>query len=287
MGLQVCVLASGSTGNSIYVGNEDTRILIDAGVSCKVICSRLSEIGVDPASLQGICITHEHSDHHAGLLVMHKKFHIPVFGNAGTVEVLGRNAKHHELHWNIFTTGQPFRIGSLVIEPFLIPHDSFEPVAFTIRDDESKIGICTDLGIATDLVKARLRDCDLIVLETNHDEEMLLSSSRSWALKQRIIGQKGHLSNRKAAALLCDIRSERLQTVFLAHISQDCNRPHLALDTVRTVLEQAGMAHVELHMTYPDRVSSFWRYGAIRSVEPSSMPQVPDDACPVHLELAL
>ena len=287
VGLQVCVLASGSTGNSIYVGNEDTRLLIDAGVSCKVLCSRLAEIGVDPGSLQGICVSHEHTDHHAGLLVMHKKFDIPIFGNAGTVEVLGRSAKHSELRWNIFTTGQPFRIGALVIEPFLIPHDSFEPVAFTIRDDDSKIGVCTDLGVATDLVKARLRDCDVLVLETNHDEEMLLASTRSWPLKQRIIGQKGHLSNRKAAELLCEIGSERLQAVFLAHISQDCNRPRLAHDTVRAVLDKAGIEHVSLHLTYPDRVSTVWQHGTVAAPESVAAAQVIADPFPVHLELAL
>ncbi len=263
MGLQVCVLASGSSGNCIYVGNEDTRLLIDAGVSCKVICDRLEGIGVDPSSIQGVCITHEHTDHHAGLPVFYRRFGISVFGNAGTVEVLGRSAKHRGIHWNIFTTGQPFRVGSLVVEPFLIPHDSFEPVAFTVRSDDLRVGICTDLGVATDLVKARLRDCDLLVLETNHDEELLLSSDRSWPLKQRISSNKGHLSNHKAAALLCEVGSDRLKAVFLAHLSQDCNRSHLAEQTVRSALSRAGLDHVDLHLTYPDRVSWLWQHPAV------------------------
>ncbi len=260
MGLQVCVLASGSSGNCIFLGNNDTRLLIDAGVSCKVICERLAEIGVTPDDLNGICISHEHGDHHAGVAVFYRKFGIPVFGNAGTIEILGRMTKYAGIPWNVFTTGQFFRIGSLVVEPFPIPHDSFEPVGFIIRDDDTRIGICTDLGLATDVVRARLQGCDLIVLETNHDEELLLSSDRSWALKQRILGNKGHLSNRKAAALLCEVASDRLKTVFLAHLSRDCNRPHLAETTVRAELARAGFGHIALHLTYPDRVSTFWRH---------------------------
>ena len=286
MGLQVCVLASGSAGNCIYIGNEDTRILVDAGISCKIISTRLGEIGVDPASLQGVCITHEHTDHHSGLPVFHRKYGVPVFGNVGTVEVLSRMEKHRDLRWNIFTTGQAFRVGSLVIEPFQIPHDSFEPVAFTIRDDDTRVGVCTDLGLATDLVRDRLRDCDLIVLETNHDEELLLSSDRSWPLKQRILGNKGHLSNRNAAELLCKIGSERLKAVFLAHLSQDCNRPALAVETVRTWLARVGMDHVALHLTYPDRVSALWHH-EMDPVSVTSIVSTSTDMASVHLELAL
>lgn len=260
MGLQVCVLASGSSGNCIYVGNEDTRILIDAGVSCKVICSRLEEIGIDPASIQALCVTHEHIDHHAGLAVLHRKFGVPLFGNAGTIEGLNRAVKHRGLPWNIFTTGQDFRVGSLLVEPFRIPHDSYDPVAFVVGDADSRVGVCTDLGLATDLVRERLRDCDVIVLETNHDEDLVLASARPWSLKQRILGHKGHLSNRKAAELLGEIASPRLRAVYLAHLSQDCNRPHLALETVRQMLGRTGMDHIGLYMTYAKRASVMWRH---------------------------
>lgn len=287
MGLQVCVLASGSSGNCIYVGNEDTHLLIDAGVSCKVICERLSEIGVDPAALQGICISHEHGDHHVGVAVLHRKFGIPVFGNAGTVEVLGRSTRYEGLPWNVFTTGQPFRVGSIVVEPFPIPHDSFEPVAFILRDEESRIGICTDLGIATDLVRARLKQCNLLILETNHDEELLLGSERSWSLKQRIMGAKGHLSNRKATELLCSVACERLDSVFLAHMSRDCNRPQLAEDTVREGLTRAGLEHVSLHATYPDRVSHVWRHKDLACPSAQQSTEQPARQQSLHPELDL
>jgi phosphoribosyl 1,2-cyclic phosphodiesterase len=255
VGLQVCVLASGSSGNCVYVGNEQTRILIDAGVSCRVICERLVEIGIDPTSIQALCVTHEHTDHHAGLSVLHRKLGLSLFGNAGTVEALGRVVKHHGLPWNIFTTGQSFRIGGLQIEPFRIPHDSNEPVAYVIGDGVSRVGVCTDLGIATDLVRSRLRDCDVVVLEANHDEELLMASSRPWPLKQRILGHKGHLSNHKAAELLCEVASDRLQAVFLAHLSRDCNHPRLAEGTVRKYLDRAGFAGVALYITHADGAS--------------------------------
>lgn len=258
MGFQVCVLASGSSGNSIFVGNDDTRILIDAGLSCKEICNRLSCIDIHPESIHGLCVTHEHSDHHIGLPVLHRKYGMSLFGNTGTVERIGSSAKAAGLAWNIFTTGQPFRIGSLTVEPFMIPHDSEDPVAFIVRDETTKIGICTDLGVSTDLVREKLRDCDLIVLEANHDEEMLLASSRPWPLKQRILGPRGHLSNRHAAELLCAVASDRLAAVFMAHLSQDCNRQSLAEETIRHQMERAGFGHVRLYETFVDKVSCIW-----------------------------
>ncbi|MFU8780211.1 MAG: MBL fold metallo-hydrolase [Kiritimatiellia bacterium] len=285
MGLEVCVLASGSSGNCIYVGNDETRILIDAGISCRVICSRLADIGVPPESIQALCVTHEHTDHHSGVAVLYRKLGLSLFGNAGTVEALSRSAKHCGLPWNVFTTGQSFRIGNLVVDPFRIPHDSYEPVAFVVSDENCRVGICTDLGVATDLVCARLRECDVLIIETNHDEDLVLASARPWSLKQRIIGNKGHLSNRRAAELLCEIASDRLQAVYLAHLSRDCNRPDLALETVRRQLVRAGFGHVDIQITHANQASKLWRYqSSIRGDNP--------DVCiaseaGVHLELAL
>lgn len=284
MGLEICVLASGSSGNCVYVGNSETRILIDAGISCKVACSRLAEIGVDPASIDAICVTHEHSDHYAGLAVLHRKFGMALFANAGTVEGLSRSAKHRDLSWNIFTTGQPFAIGSLRVDPFRIPHDSYDPVAFVIADNDSRVAVCTDLGLATDLVRSRLRDCDALILETNHDEELLLSSGRPWPLKQRILGHKGHLSNQHAADLLVEVASERLQAVFLAHLSRDCNRPDLAEKIVRTKLDRDGFQHVVLHCTHADRASILWRHPIPKVIDAQLQEQ---NGVPVHLHLEL
>jgi phosphoribosyl 1,2-cyclic phosphodiesterase len=287
VGLDVCVLASGSSGNCIYVGNQDTRILIDAGISCRVVCSRLAEIGVAPESIQALCVTHEHTDHYSGLSVLHRQLGLSLFGNAGTVEALSRSVKHRGLPWNVFTTGQSFRIGSLLVEPFRIPHDSYEPVAFVVSDRHCRVGICTDLGVATDLVRSRLKDCDMLVLETNHDEDLVLASSRPWSLKQRILGNKGHLSNRRAAELLCEVACDRLKTVYLAHLSRDCNRPDLALETVRTLLRRAGFHHVGLEITYPDQPSKMWRFEHEQAVEDGFgvVAEAPESW--MHLELSL
>jgi len=287
VGLEVCVLASGSTGNCVYVGNEDTRILIDAGVSCKVICSRLADIGVDPVQIQALCVTHEHHDHHAGVATLHRKLGLSLFGNAGTIEGLERSVRYRGLPWNIFTTGQSFQIGSLRVQPFRIPHDSYDPVAFVIDAGNTRIGVCTDLGLVTDLVRTHLRDCDVIVLETNHDEELLLASTRPWSLKQRILGPKGHLSNRMAAALLCEVATPRLQAVYLAHLSQDCNRPHLAETTVRELLGRAGLHQVEVYMTYADRASDCWPRPVPALDEESSIPEPIGHGRAVPMESAL
>ncbi len=255
MALRLCVLASGSSGNCIYVGSENTNILIDAGVSGKATVERLTEIGVSPESLAAICLTHEHDDHKASLHVLHRRFGMGVYANSGTIEALAHNPKLSGLPWNVFTTGQPFEIGDLVLEPFRVPHDSYDPVGFVVRCGTARIGVATDMGMATELVRQRLRNCGALVLESNHDETMLQDSERPWALKQRIAGRQGHLSNAKAGSLLLDVAGDSLQTVFLAHLSRDCNTPSLALRTVKQVLHQGGLSHVDIKMTHASRIS--------------------------------
>lgn len=255
MGLKVCVLASGSSGNCLYIGNETTHVLVDAGVSCRCILERLTDIGVEPSQINGLCVTHEHGDHQKSLGALQRKLGMPLYGNAGTVEAIGRSAKHNGLEWQVFTTGHPFRIGNISVMPFRVPHDSYDPVGFTFRDADSCVGVCTDLGMATDLVRDSLRGCDVLVLETNHDDELLLASQRPWSLKQRVLGRKGHLSNEKAAVLLCDIWHTGLRSVFLAHVSRDCNRPELALEVLaRAVAGKSGHG-IQFYATYPDRRS--------------------------------
>ncbi len=255
MALRVCVLASGSSGNCIYVGSEETGILIDAGVSGKATAERLGEIGVTPESLAAICLTHEHDDHKASLHVLHRRYDVGLYANSGTIDALGHNPKLSGLPWNIFTTGQPFEIGDLVLEPFRVPHDSYDPVGFVVRCGEARIGVATDMGMATELVRQRLRNCGALVLEANHDEAMLQASGRPWALKQRIAGRQGHLSNTKAADLIVEVAGSTLQTVFLAHLSRDCNTQALALSTVQKILGREGMSHVDVKMTHASRIS--------------------------------
>jgi phosphoribosyl 1,2-cyclic phosphodiesterase len=255
MALRLCVLASGSSGNCVFVGSENTRILIDAGLSGKATAERLQSIDVDPESIEAICLTHEHDDHKAALGVLHRRFGISLYTNSGTLEALSRNHKLASLPWNVFTTGHSFTIGDLTLEPFRVPHDSYDPVGFAVTCGEARIGVVTDMGMATELVRQRLQGCGAMVLESNHDETMLKNSARPWSLKQRIAGRQGHLSNMKAGHLIAEVAGDTLRTVFLAHLSKDCNRPELALSTVRETIEREGVTEVDVKLTYAAQAS--------------------------------
>jgi len=259
MGLELCVLASGSSGNCIYVGSEKSHILIDAGVSGKVTVERLRSIGVDPKSISAICLTHEHDDHKASVGILHRRFGMSLYSNSGTIEALNRSSKFTGLPWNVFSTGHAFEIGDLVLEPFRVPHDSYDPVGFVVSCGKARIGIATDMGMATELIRQRLKNCGALVLEANHDEIMLRDSPRPWSLKQRIAGRQGHLSNEKAGRLIVDVAGESLRSVILAHLSSDCNTPEVALQTVGQALKQGRVLNVELKMSYAKRASDVVR----------------------------
>ncbi|QHI68093.1 MBL fold metallo-hydrolase [Tichowtungia aerotolerans] len=256
MSIKLCVLASGSSGNSIFIGTESTRILIDAGLSAKKVTERLAEIGENPENLDAICVTHEHSDHIAGIRVLQRKHGIPVYANGGTLD--GIRAAHkgtHELICCQFTTGSSFEIGDLCLEPFSIPHDAYEPVGFVVRNGVGSIGVATDIGIATNLLRQKLRACDVVVIEANHEESMVHEAPRPWSLKQRILSNQGHLSNRASAELIAQIAGERLKHLFLAHLSSDCNSPSLARRVFETVLAEAGHDHVTVCLTGAHQIS--------------------------------
>ncbi len=253
--MRLCVLASGSSGNCIYVESGGTALLVDAGVSARETERRLTAIGVDLAAVRGICLTHEHDDHRAGLCVLQRRTGAALYANAGTIEGVGQGEDAVGLNWNVFQTGTSFPVGPLTVTSFSVPHDSYDPVGYVIEDGAVRVGIVTDIGIPTGVVRQRLKACRVLVLEANHDEQLLKETQRPWALKQRILGRQGHLSNTQAGELLCDVASEALQTVFLAHLSSECNRPELALRTVRHLLERGGHGHIAVKLTYPDRPS--------------------------------
>ncbi|MFH0879834.1 MAG: MBL fold metallo-hydrolase [Lentisphaerota bacterium] len=260
MALQVCVLGSGSSGNCIYVSTETTSILIDAGLSVREITRRLDSIQASLARVQAVCISHEHDDHTSALGVLHRKLGIPLFGNAGTVEALRQNPKLAGVAgWKIFANGEKFPVGDLKIEPFSVPHDAYDPVGFIIRAQGIKIGMATDIGMVTGLVRERLKDCSLLIIESNHDEDLLHAAERPWHLKQRILGRQGHLSNECAAEVVAQVAGPGLRQVYLAHISKDCNRHDLALRTARTRLDKAGFTGVRVSLTFPDQVSDIWK----------------------------
>ncbi len=258
MSLKVCVLASSSAGNCTYVSSGTTSILVDAGLSLRDLERRLALIGAEAARIQAICLSHEHSDHTSGVGLLQRKYGTAVYANAGTAEGAGRVKDCETAGWNLFTTGSAFRIGDLHLEPFAVPHDAFEPVGFVITCGADRLGIATDLGAPTLLVRERLQTCRVIILEANHDEYLLRQSQRPWALKQRILGRHGHLSNEDAAALLADLAGPHLEQVFLAHLSDECNEPALALRTVQDGLTARGHTGIRVCLTHADRPSELW-----------------------------
>jgi len=237
------------------VASPATRLLIDAGVSCRQIEERLQPLGLALADMHGLCVTHEHTDHTSALASLHRRASIPLYASAGTIEAVERLPKTRGLAWNVFTAGQTFEVGDLAVTPFSVPHDSLDPVGFVVAQGAIRVGIVTDMGVGTNLVRQRLRNCDLLVLEANHDERMLQAAKRPWSLKQRIAGHQGHLSNRQAGELAAEIAGAATRVILLAHLSSDCNKPELALRTVRELLDQAGHSRVELKLTYPDHPS--------------------------------
>ncbi len=231
-----CSLASGSKGNSLFLGTKKTKILIDAGISAKATEKKLGELGVALEEIQAILITHEHTDHIAGLKTLAFKYKIPVFANAETAK--GIFAAFHECPlFKIFTTGEDFSFGDLLIHPFCVQHDTPDPVAFTIHANGIKIGICTDLGFATTLVENHLKHCHYLHVEANHKIEWVHACSRPPIYKQRVLGRSGHLSNDATATLLEKVAHDDLREIHLAHLSQECNSPEEALGTIQLKLQ--------------------------------------------------
>lgn len=231
-----CPLASGSKGNCIYFGTKQVKVLIDCGISGKAVRKKLLEIGVDAADIDAIIVSHEHTDHIQGLKVMACKLGIPVFANSGTAKgVIHRlNASPK---FKIFSTGESFAFGDIEVHPFSVPHDTADPVAFIIKLQDMKIGVCTDLGFVTSLVQKYLEDCDYLYLEANHQPSMVHASLRPYIYKQRVLGRSGHLSNEACAHLIRDVWSPRLKHVYLAHLSSECNTPETAMTTINEILK--------------------------------------------------
>jgi len=232
-----CPLASGSKGNAIYVGGRSTKVLIDAGLGPRVLEARLSAIGVALKEIDAILITHEHTDHIKGLEALALKGKIPVFSNGETAKaicsLLGQAPK-----FKIFSTGETFEFGDFEIHPFSIQHDTLDPVGFTIKVESLKLGFCTDLGFATSLVINHLKRCDYLYLEANHQPSMVHASNRPLIYKQRVLSRQGHLSNDECADILAKVAHPGLKHVHLAHLSEECNAPDLALKIIRDKLKE-------------------------------------------------
>jgi phosphoribosyl 1,2-cyclic phosphodiesterase len=261
--LEVTILASGSAGNSALVRCGDTSILLDAGLSARKLSERLAACGVEPESLDGIVLTHEHGDHTAALRVLCAKREIPVYANRMTAAALEAGSMRDHRNWRFFASGATFSVGNLTIEAFSVPHDAVDPVGFLIRNGGATFGLLTDLGHATQMVIERMREADALLVEANYDEEMLQrDTKRPWSVKQRITSRHGHLSNKAAADVVAELAGGRIGTVLLGHLSRDCNSEELAVDAIRATLERAGRHEVAVHCAGQDAVGPCFRIGA-------------------------
>jgi phosphoribosyl 1,2-cyclic phosphodiesterase len=244
-------LASGSKGNAIYVSDGQTAILVDAGLSGIQIERRLSAAGLSPHSLKALVVSHEHSDHVRGVGILSRRYKLPVYISRQTAAAaaaqLGR--LHRTCH---FETGRTFTIDDLKIHPFATAHDAADPSGFTIGCNGRKIGIATDLGIATGMVKHHLRTCSLLILEANHDHVMLAEGPYPWPLKQRIKSRNGHLSNDDSRDLLAELKHDGLCHVVLAHLSEINNTPQKALEAVCQALGETP-ENIRMHVACQDR----------------------------------
>lgn len=249
-----CPLASGSSGNVIYLGTEKTKILFDVGISFKNLKERLDEIEVKIEEIDAVMVTHEHVDHIRGIEMIAKKLDIPIFCNSDTAKAICQTIDIRP-KFKIFSTGETFNFKDLEIQPFSIQHDTLDPVAFTVVADNKKFGICTDLGFATKLVEMHLKECDYIYLEANHEEEMVHASSRPMVYKQRVLSRQGHLSNRAAGELLVNVHHEGLKHVYLAHLSLECNTPVVAMKTVTEILAKKNIT-LPMTIAEPDKVTT-------------------------------
>lgn len=234
--MRFCSIASGSSGNSIYVGSDAAHLLVDVGISGKRIEAGLAELDVSPRDVDGILITHEHSDHIQGLGVIARKYQIPIYATEGTLQqILSYNSlgKMDEELFHPIMADKAFSIKDLKIKPMKISHDAAQPVGYRISCGRKKMAICTDLGVYNKYTVDCLRGLNALLVEANHDVNMLQVGPYPYPLKQRILGDKGHLSNENCGRLLCEILHDDLQTIVLGHLSQENNMPELAYETVR------------------------------------------------------
>lgn len=242
MSAQICVLASGSKGNCTYITDGTTRLLIDAGLSCRRTEQELAKLGTSIADINAILLTHEHIDHTYGLVTIERKFQIPVLANRSTAASVDVKLTTNITRFckDNFDTG--FNIGNIDVLPFRIMHDAVCPVGYTLTVGGHRVSYVTDLGSVTDSVRQNVLGSELVILESNHDLEMLATGTYPPELQARIRGKNGHLSNEQSAALAVELARGGTRLFVLAHLSEENNTPSLALRTSRTALAEAGLA---------------------------------------------
>lgn len=232
--MRLCSIASGSSGNCIYIGSEATHLLVDAGISGKRVEEGLKSLQLTGRDVDGILITHEHSDHISGLGVLSRKYEIPIYATKGTIEAIlkCKNAPDKELFHEIQADNK-FTLKDLTVSPMKISHDASQPVAYRFGYGSSKVAVCTDLGMFNEYTVECLKGMDALLLEANHDINMLQVGPYPYYLKQRILGDRGHLSNENTGRLLNKILCDKTKAIMLGHLSKENNLPELAYETVR------------------------------------------------------
>ncbi len=234
--MELCSIASGSSGNCICVGSDDCHLLIDAGISGRRIEEGLHQLDLKCEELKGILVTHEHIDHIAGLGVLARRYGLPIYATAGTADAILRTKSLGKVDETLFRVVEPdvdFVVGDLTVEPIAISHDAAEPVAYRIRHGEKSAAVITDLGTYDDGLVAKLQDLDVLLLEANHDVNMLQVGPYPYPLKQRILGDRGHLSNERSGHLLGKVLHDGFKAAVLGHLSKENNYAKLAYETVR------------------------------------------------------
>lgn len=260
--MKLCSIASGSSGNCIFAASESTNIMIDAGISGKRIEGGLGEIGYTVRDMAGILVTHEHSDHISGLGVLSRRYGIPIYATRGTKEAVLNCKSVGEIPQELFHEIQPdveFSIGDITIHPISISHDAADPTAFVLRNGKKSLGVMTDLGRYDGYIIERLQNLDVLFLEANHDVHMLEVGTYPYYLKQRILGDKGHLSNELSGQLLGEVLHDDFKTAILGHLSKENNYERLAYETVRLEIDMADNSYhagdFPIHVARRDELS--------------------------------
>lgn len=257
--MRFCSLYSGSSGNSIFVGSDNTRLLIDAGLSGKAIEGALKSIDEDPSKIDGILVTHEHSDHIKGLGILSRRYNIPIYANEGTLEAM-KTSLGKVKEDNIKCIDDYVRIKDIDITPYRISHDAASPMGYALNCEGKKVCIATDLGYFSEEVEKNLQDADIILLESNHDVEMLKLGPYPYYLKRRILSDVGHLSNDACGNAILKLLNKGPKKIILGHLSKTNNYPELAYKTVLNILESNGVKDgqdVCIYMAKRDMPSSY------------------------------
>lgn len=256
--MRFCSLYSGSSGNAIFVASDNTRLLVEAGLSAKKIIEALHSIGEKPSEICAILVSHEHSDHIKGAGIMSRRFNLPIYASEGTWKAMERMiGPVLECNKRVFSSYAPFDIGDITVTPFPIPHDANEPVGYSFSSAGRKATIATDIGHISMELLSNFEDSDLLLLESNHDLEMLKIGPYPWPLKKRIAGKHGHLSNDAAGEVVAYMAERGTKRFLLGHLSKENNFPELAYQTVCNVLcercKEAG-ADITVDVALRDRV---------------------------------